>query len=94
VNYAIRLSVNDNLERNIRELLTRSSGPAELQAGGPVSELSLQGGELETARRVVAKVESHFGELFPRVGFIVTNLAASGAVMRFYNRRGTAEQCI
>jgi hypothetical protein len=26
------------------------------------------------ARRVVAKVEFHFGELFPRVGFIVTNL--------------------
>jgi len=27
-----------------------------------------------TARRVVAKVEHHVGELFPRVGFIVTNL--------------------
>jgi len=28
------------------------------------------------ARRVVGKVEFHFGELFPRVGFIVTNLTA------------------
>ena len=28
-----------------------------------------------TARRVVAKVEYHVGELFPRVGFIVTNLS-------------------
>jgi Transposase DDE domain group 1 len=27
------------------------------------------------ARRVVAKVEWHQGELYPRVGFIVTNLA-------------------
>jgi hypothetical protein len=27
-----------------------------------------------TARRLVAKVEHHVGELFPRVGFIVTNL--------------------
>jgi hypothetical protein len=46
-----------------------------------------------TARRVVAKVEFHFGELFPRVGFIVTNLTASNrAVVRFYNKRGTAEQ--
>ena len=27
------------------------------------------------ARRVVVKVEFHCGELFPRVGFIVTNLA-------------------
>jgi hypothetical protein len=49
----------------------------------------------KTARRVVAKVEFHFGELFPRVGFIVTNLRLpSRAVMRFYNKRGTAEQWI
>jgi hypothetical protein len=47
------------------------------------------------ARRVVAKVEFHCGELFPRVGFIVTNLTgASRAVVRFYNKRGTAEQWI
>ena len=32
-------------------------------------------------------------ELFPRVGFIVTTLAADNrAVVRFYNKRGTAEQ--
>ncbi len=43
----------------------------------------------------MAKVEFHFGELFPRVGFIVTSLTASNrAVMRFYNKRGTAEQWI
>jgi hypothetical protein len=47
------------------------------------------------ARRVVAKVEFHVGELFPRVGFIVTNLETdSRAVVRFYNKRGTAEQWI
>jgi hypothetical protein len=40
-------------------------------------------------------VELHFGELFPRVGFIVTNLETdSRAVVRFYNKRGTAEQWI
>jgi hypothetical protein len=44
---------------------------------------------------VVAKVEFHCGELFPRVGFIVTNLtAANRGVVRFYNKRGTAEQWI
>jgi hypothetical protein len=49
----------------------------------------------KTARRVVAKVEFHFGELFPRVRFIVTNLETdSRAVVRFYNKRGTAEQWI
>jgi hypothetical protein len=42
-----------------------------------------------------AKVEFHFGELFPRVGFIVTTLETeSRAVVRFYNKRGTAEQWI
>jgi hypothetical protein len=34
----------------------------------------------------VAKVEFHAGELFPRLGFIVTNLETpSRAVVRFYN---------
>ena len=48
-----------------------------------------------TARRVVAKVEYHVEELFPRVGFIVTNLETpSRVVLRFYNNRGTAEQWI
>jgi hypothetical protein len=41
---------------------------------------------------VVAKLEFHFGELFPRVGFIVTNLETpSRAVVRFCNKRGTVE---
>ena len=49
----------------------------------------------EHPRRVVAKVEWHQGELFPRVGFIVTNLSAKAeGVVHFYNGRGTAEQWI
>ena len=49
----------------------------------------------QTVRRVAAKVEFHFGELFPRVGFIVTDLETdSRAVVQFYNTRGTAEQWI
>ncbi len=44
---------------------------------------------------MVAKVEFHAGELFPRVGFLVTNLELpSRAVVGFYNKRGTAEQWI
>ena len=47
------------------------------------------------ARRVVAKVEWHQGELYPRVGFIVTDLnRPPERVVRFYNGRGTAEQWI
>jgi len=35
------------------------------------------------------------GEFYPRVGFIVTNLARSAeGVVAFYNRRGTCEQYI
>ena len=50
---------------------------------------------LTRARRVVAKVEWHQGELYPRVGFIVTNLSRPNwRVVRFYNGRGTAEQWI
>ncbi len=56
------------------------------------STLALDG---DTPRRVVAKVEHHRGELFPRVGFIVTNMTLpSRSVVRFYNKRGTAEPWI
>jgi hypothetical protein len=44
---------------------------------------------------VVAKVEWHEGELFPRFGFIVSNMTGwSRKVVKFYNGRGTAEQWI
>ncbi|HVS86623.1 MAG TPA: transposase [Candidatus Acidoferrum sp.] len=56
---------------------------------------SYQAGSWTKPRRIVAKIEDHPGELFPRVGFIVTSLSLpSGAVVRFYNRCGTAEQRI
>ena len=46
-------------------------------------------------RRIVAKVEHHQGELSPRVGFVVTSMSLpSRSVVRFYNKRGTAEQWI
>jgi hypothetical protein len=43
----------------------------------------------------VAKVEWHCDMLFPKVGFIVTNLRSRPkGVVKFYNKRGTAEQWI
>jgi hypothetical protein len=95
VEYAIRLPANDNLDRNITELLTRPVGRPSYKPLVWFKSFLYQAASWKTARRVVAKVEFHFGELFPRVGFIVTNLAAeSRAVVRFYNKRGTAEQWI
>jgi hypothetical protein len=93
VRYAIRLPANDNLQRNIAELLTRPVGRPSYKPVIWFKSFLYQAASWKTARRVVAKVEFHFGELFPRVGFIVTNLTAeSRAVVRFYNKRGTAEQ--
>ena len=95
VKYAIRIPANYNLERDIAELLTRPVGRPSHRPVVWYKGFLYQAASWKTARRVVAKVEFHFGELFPRVGFIVTNLETdSRAVVRFYNKRGTAEQWI
>ena len=95
VKYAIRIPANDNLLRDIEELLTRPVGRPTHKPIVWYKGFLYQAASWKTARRVVAKVEFHSGELFPRVGFIVTNLEMpSRAVVRFYNKRGTAEQWI
>ena len=95
VKYAIRIPANDSLERDIAELLTRPVGRPSYKPVVWYKSFLYQAASWKTARRVVAKVEFHFGELFPRVGFIVTNLETdSRTVVRFYNKRGTAEQWI
>lgn len=95
VKYAIRIPSNDNLERDITELLTRPVGRPSHKPVVRYKGFLYQAESWSKARRVVAKVEFHAGELFPRVGFIVTNLETdSRAVVRFYNKRGTAEQWI
>ena len=85
VKYAIRISADENLERDIAELLTRPVGrPSHKPVVVWYKGFVYQAASWKTARRVVAKVEFHFGELFPRVGFIVTNLEADiRTVVRF-----------
>ena len=95
VRYAIRIPSNESLERDIAELVARRVGRPSHKPVVLYKGFLYQAASWKTARRVVAKVEFHFGELFPRVGFIVTNLETdSRAVVRFYNKRGTAEQWI
>jgi hypothetical protein len=95
VKYAIRIPANDSLERDIAELLTRPVGRPSDKPILWYKGFLYQAASWKTARRVVAKVEFHAGELFPRLGFIVTNLEMpSRTVVRFYNKRGTAEQWI
>jgi Transposase DDE domain group 1 len=95
VTYAIRLPANNSLERDIAGLLTRPVGRPSQKPVVWYKSFLYQAASWNKARRVVAKVEHHQGELFPKVGFIVTNLSlASRAVVRFYNKRGTVEQWI
>ena len=95
VKYAIRLPANDCLERDIADLRSRPPGRASSKPVVRYKSFLYQAARWTKARRVVAKVEYRCGERFPRVGFIVTNLETDRrAVVRFYNKRGTAEQWI
>ena len=90
--YAIRLPDNRVLQDKIGYLLKRPVGRPPQEMRRYYSSFSYQAGSWNKRRRVVAKVEWHPGELYPRVGFIVTNLARPAErVVAFYNQRGTAE---
>jgi hypothetical protein len=93
--YAIRLPANQVLQARISHLLKRPVGRPSHAVRRTYASFSYKAGSWTQPRRVIAKVEWHLGELFPRVGFIVTNMKRSAKkVVRFYNQRGTAEQCI
>ena len=93
--YAVRLPSNDVLQREIAPLLIRPLGRPPKRPVVLYDDFWYRAGSWDRARRVVAKVEWHRGELFPRVGFIITNMTAGPeGVVRFYNGRGTAEQWI
>lgn len=59
------------------------------------ASFSYRAGSWNQPRRAVAKVEWHPGELYPRVGLIVTSMTRPPErVTLFYYQRGTAEQHI
>jgi len=93
--YAIRLKANNILYGKIEHFLTRPVGHPPKKPIVQYHSFQYQAGSWDTPRRVVAKIEWHAGELFPRIGFIVTNLCwKCSNVVKFYNKRGTAEQWI
>ena len=93
--YAIRLPANKVLQESIAHLLHRPVGRPPNHVRRFYASFGYQAGSWSQKRRVVAKVEWHPGELYPRVGFIVTNLGRPAErVVAFYNQRGTAEQWI
>jgi hypothetical protein len=76
-------------------LLKRPVGRPPHEVRRCFASFAYQAKSWKKPRRVVAKVEWHPGELYPRVGFIVTNLVRPAErVVAFYNHRGTAEQWI
>jgi Transposase DDE domain group 1 len=95
IGYTIRLPANRVLQDRIGYLLKRPVGRPPHEVRRFYASFSYQAQSWKKPRRVVAKVEWHPGELYPRVGFIVTNLARPAErVVAFYNQRGTAEQWI
>ena len=93
--YAIRLPANKVLQDSIAHLLKRPVGRPPKDVRRYHASFSYQAATWTRPRHVVAKVEWHPGELYPRVGFIVTNLSRPAErVVAFYNQRGTAEQYI
>jgi hypothetical protein len=93
--YAIRFPANRVLQEKIGYLLKRPVGRPPHEVRRYYTSFGYQAQSWKKPRRAVAKVEWHPGELYPRVGFIVTNLARPAErVVAFYNPRGTAEQWI
>ena len=93
--YAIRLKGNSVLQNAVAHLLKRPVGRPPNYVRRFYHDFEYRAASWEKARRVIAKVEWHPGDLFPRVGFVVTNLPMEPDwIIRFYNQRGTAEQHI
>src|SRR3546814_4473659 len=73
--YAIRLPANTVLREKIAHRLTRPVGrPSLTKVKRFFEDFEYQAASWDKPRRVIAKIEWHPGELFPKVGFIVTNL--------------------
>jgi hypothetical protein len=95
IGYAIRLPANRVLQERIAHLLTRPVGRPPRKPQVFLASFSYRAQSWSKPRRVVAKLAWHQGELYPRVGFVVTNLSRPAErVDKFYNGRGTAEQWI
>jgi hypothetical protein len=93
--YTIRLPANQILQDKIRYLLRRPVGRPPQEVRRYYASFRYQAQSWSKPRHVVAKVEWYPGELYPSVGFIITNLARSAeGIVAFYNRRGTCEQYI
>jgi hypothetical protein len=87
IGYTIRLPANSVLQNKIGHLLRRPVGRPPHEVRRYYASFAYQAQSWKKRRRIVAKVEWHPGELYPRVGFVVTNLARPAErVVVFYNQ--------
>lgn len=77
IKYVIRLPANQVLQNRIGYLLKRPVGRPPNEVRRYYANFTYQAASWTKPRRVIAKVEWHPGELYPRVGFIVTNNPAA-----------------
>jgi hypothetical protein len=96
ITYFIRLPSNAILMRLLEPHLNRPVGrPPKSGIQVKIVDLHYQAKSWGRPRRVVAKIEWHRGELFPRIGFVVTNSRLpAGKVTKVYNGRGDVENRI
>jgi hypothetical protein len=96
ITYFIRLPGNAILMRLLDPYLNRPAGrPPKSGIQVKVVDLQYQAKSWHKPRRVVAKIEWHRGELFPRIGFVVTSSRLpAGQVTKVYNGRGNVENRI
>ncbi len=94
--YFIRLKSNNALKNLIESHLERPTGNL-LKSGieEKFIDLSYQAGSWEKPRRVVCRIAWHESELFPQIGFVVTNSRISvEKVIKLYHRRAEIENRI
>ena len=97
ITYFVRLSINDTLKRIMEpETSTRPVGsPPKSGVKVQLLEFSYRAVTWKKRRRVVCKIEWHNDELYPRVGFIMTNSThPAWKVVRAYNGRSNVENQI
>jgi len=93
--YAIRIKGNFKLHEQVAFLTRRPPGRPPNRVVRRDTSFHYRAKSWSKARRIVAKVEFHPGQLFPTIGFVVTNRSLPDErVLAFYNDRGTAEQHI
>jgi len=94
VEYTVRIKENSRLgemvEKAIKAIRKNKKKPVVMY-----KDFLYQAVSWNKPRRIIAKIEQHPNELFPKVGFIITNLKwRDKKVVKFYNKRGTCEQWI